>query len=180
MVMIGIALSGRVKTASDFLVAGRKLGFRGRESHDEEGGSVNRLEWPYPIKWNDQRLVDGIDVLVLGGGVAECTGDGHAMGWRAGVAFTMMEKSVRAEWSGDRSFPPYGTGNNHNTWYACTLVDSAGRELPWVDRDGRVLETVSERYRPAPGQKFFIKGGCESNYRLMSTRGPIRFLSMIS
>jgi len=82
----------------------------------------------------------------------QCTGDGHAMGWRAGVEFTMMEKSVKAEWSGDRSFPPYGTGNNHNTWYACSLVDAEGRELPWVDRDGNALTTVAERYRPSPGQ----------------------------
>ena len=38
-------------------------------------------------------------------------GSGHAMGWRAGVEFTMMEKSVKAEFSAaGRSFPPYGTG----------------------------------------------------------------------
>jgi succinate dehydrogenase/fumarate reductase flavoprotein subunit len=102
----------------------------------------------------------------------QCTGDGHAMGWRAGVEFAMMEKSVKAEWSGDRSFPPYGTGNNHNTWYACSMVDADGRELPWLDRDGRVLSTVSERYRPAPGQKFFIKGGGESDFPSYEFRGP--------
>ncbi|MFQ5790877.1 MAG: FAD-dependent oxidoreductase, partial [Acidobacteriota bacterium] len=102
----------------------------------------------------------------------QCTGDGHAMSWRAGVEFAMMEKSVRAEWSGDRSFPPYGTGNNHNTWYACTMVDAEGRELPYLDRDGRVLRTVSERYHPAPGQKFFIKGGGESDFPSYEYRGP--------
>ena len=48
----------------------------------------------------------------------------------------MMEKSVKAEWSGTRSFPPYGTGNTHNTWYACSMVDAEGREIPWADRDG--------------------------------------------
>lgn len=102
----------------------------------------------------------------------QCTGDGHAMGWRVGVEFTMMEKSVRAEWSGDRSYPPYGTGNNHNTWYACTMVDARGRELPYLDRDGRVLKTVSERYQPAPGQEFFIKGGGESDFPSYHYRGP--------
>ena len=75
----------------------------------------------------------------------QCTGDGHAMGWKAGVEFTMMEKSVRAEWSGIRSYPPYGTGNTHNTWYACSMVDAHGREIPWVDRDGTILKTVSQR-----------------------------------
>jgi hypothetical protein len=55
------------------------------------------------------------------------------MGWRAGMEFTMMEKSVRAEFSAaGASFPPYSAGNNHNTWYACTLVDSRGVEIPYL------------------------------------------------
>lgn len=102
----------------------------------------------------------------------QCTGDGHAMGWRAGVEFTMMEKSIKAEWSGPRSFPPYGTGNNHNTWYACSMVDARGRELPWVDRDGRVLENFDERYRPSPGQRFFLKGGGEPDFPVYDYTGP--------
>lgn len=102
----------------------------------------------------------------------QCTGDGHAMGWRAGVEYTMMEKSVKGEWSGERSFPPYGTGNTHNTWYACSMVDAEGREIPWVDRDGRILKDVSQRYRPAPGQKFFLKGGGESEFPHYDFVGP--------
>ncbi len=99
-------------------------------------------------------------------------GSGHAMGYRAGLEFTMMEKSVRGEFSAaGRSFPPYGAGNNHNTWYAATMVDARGVEIPYVDRDGNVLKTVSERYQPAPGQKFFLKGGVidEAKY---DWRGP--------
>jgi hypothetical protein len=94
------------------------------------------------------------------------------MGWEAGVEFTMMEKSVKAEWSGLRSFPPYGTGNTHNTWYACSMVDAQGRAIPWVDRDGTVLKTVSARYRPAQGQRFFLKGGGESDFPHYDTKGP--------
>lgn len=87
-------------------------------------------------------------------------GSGDAMGWRAGMEFTMMEKSVRAEFSAaGSSFPPYAAGNNHNTWYACTMVDSRGVEIPYLDRDGNVLKTVKERYYPVEGQKFFLKGG---------------------
>jgi succinate dehydrogenase/fumarate reductase flavoprotein subunit len=57
----------------------------------------------------------------------QCIGDGHAMGWRAGAEFAMMEKSVRAEFSAaGRSFPPYGAGNNHNTWYGASLIDATG------------------------------------------------------
>ncbi|MBN2156991.1 MAG: FAD-binding protein [Candidatus Lokiarchaeota archaeon] len=102
----------------------------------------------------------------------QCMGDGHAMGWRAGVEFTMMEKSLQALWSGEQSFPPYGTGNTHNTWYACSLVDANGREIPWVDRDGKILTDVAQRYRPAPGQKLFLKGGGETDFHLYKFLGP--------
>ena len=90
----------------------------------------------------------------------QCIGDGHAMGWRIGAEFNMMEKSVRAEFSSaGRSFPPYSTGNNHNTWYAATLIDATGREIPYADRDGNLLKDVKSRYYPAEGQHFFLKGG---------------------
>ncbi len=99
-------------------------------------------------------------------------GSGHAMGWRAGMEFTMMEKSVRAEFSAaGRSFPPYGAGNNHNTWYAATMVDARGVEIPYVDRDGNELKEVWERYYPAKGQKFFLKGGVIDNPKY-EYRGP--------
>lgn len=99
-------------------------------------------------------------------------GSGHAMGFRAGIEFTMMEKSVRGEFSAaGRSFPPYGAGNNHNTWYAATMVDARGVEIPYVDRDGKELKTVSERYYPAEGQKFFLKGGVIDNPKY-EFRGP--------
>jgi succinate dehydrogenase/fumarate reductase flavoprotein subunit len=101
-----------------------------------------------------------------------CSGDGHAMAWRAGAEFTMMEKSVKGEWSGLRSFPPYSTGNNHNTWYACNLVDADGRELPWVDRDGKILENFADRFRPSPGQRLYLKGGNEPNGAVYEVQGP--------
>lgn len=102
----------------------------------------------------------------------QCTGDGHAMGWRAGAEFTMMEKSIRAQYSAaGRSYPAYGTGNNHNTWFACTMVDDEGKEIPYADRDGRILNSVDERYRPAPGQKFFLMGGTIDNPKYEIT-GP--------
>ena len=99
-------------------------------------------------------------------------GSGHAMGYRVGLEFTMMEKSVKGEFSAaGRSFPPYSTGNNHNTWYAATMVDARGVEIPYVDRDGKILKTVKERYYPADGQKFFLKGGIIDNPKY-EYRGP--------
>ena len=82
------------------------------------------------------------------------------MGWKAGAEFTMMEKSVGAEFSASgRSYPPYGAGNNHNTWYGASLIDANGREIPYADRDGKILNSVEERFLPAEGQHYFLKGG---------------------
>ena len=85
-------------------------------------------------------------------------GEGTAMAWKAGAELTMLEKSGQTATAGGFAYPPYGTGNAHNTWYACTIVDANGKEIPWVDRDGNILQTVSERYRPVPGQKTFFQG----------------------
>ena len=51
------------------------------------------------------------------------------------------------------------------------MVDARGKEIPYVDRDGNELKTVLDRYMPAPGQKFFLKGGVidEAKYEY---RGP--------
>lgn len=81
-------------------------------------------------------------------------GNGHAMAWRAGAEFTMMEKSTPTAFGSPFTLPPYGTGNPFNTWFPCTIVDANGKEIPWVDRDGRILNSISERTHPAPGQKF--------------------------
>ena len=96
-----------------------------------------------------------------------CVGDGHAMAWQAGAEFTLMEASSIT--GGPFRYPAYGVGNWHNTWYPCTIVDANGKEVPWVDRDGRVLKTVSERCRPAPGQRFFMVGPAAGSYEI---RGP--------
>ena len=85
------------------------------------------------------------------------TGEGTAMAWQAGAELTTLERSSSGA-AGGFSYPMYGTGNAHNTWYACTIVDANGKEIPWVDRDGNILKTVSERYRPVPGQMTFFHG----------------------
>ena len=86
----------------------------------------------------------------------QCVGDGHAMGWRAGAEFAMMEKSVGAEFSASgRSYPPYAAGNNHNTWYAADLIDSTGRKIPYADRDGNILTEVGDRFKPSTGSEVF-------------------------
>lgn len=91
-----------------------------------------------------------------------CAGDGVSMAWKAGAELMMMEKSHSS--SGGRRFPAYGTGNMHNTWYPCSIVDATGKEIPWVDRDGNVLKTVKERNHPAKGQEFFLHGPSKGPY----------------
>ncbi len=108
------------------------------------------------------------------------TGDGHAMAWKAGAVMAGVEASGPGG-AGPYGYPQYGYGNANNTWYACTMVDANGQEIPWVDRDGNILKTVSERYRPAPGQKFFLSGGGEGSDhryrgpRLLPVRGMAEF-----
>jgi succinate dehydrogenase/fumarate reductase flavoprotein subunit len=85
----------------------------------------------------------------LCGAEPNMTGDGNAMGWQAGAEFTIMEFSQST--SGGFSYPNYGVGNAGNTWFACSIVDANGKEVPWVDKNGKVLKTVEERYLPAPG-----------------------------
>ena len=94
-----------------------------------------------------------------------CIGNGHAMAWRAGAELTYMEKSEDSIMGSGYTLPCYGTGNPFNTWYACTMVDANGKEIPWADRDGRILKSVSERYHPAPGQKFMAERATAYEYR---------------
>ena len=95
----------------------------------------------------------------------QIAGDGHAMAWRAGAEFAMMERSVPGPISSGYAYPPYGTGNPFNTWFPCTMVDARGKEIPWVDRDGRVLKAVEDRTRPAPGQRFMGERATSYNYK---------------
>jgi hypothetical protein len=85
-----------------------------------------------------------------------CTGEGFSMAWDAGAEFALMEKSMpnpgqyQAVW--------LGVGYNDRTWHACTIVDSKGRELPWMNSQFEELKTVEERYHNEPGQKLTLAG----------------------
>jgi succinate dehydrogenase/fumarate reductase flavoprotein subunit len=70
-------------------------------------------------------------------------GDGNAMGWLAGAETTMMEASMPS--AGPFRYPAYGTGNMHNTWFPCTIVDATGKEIPWMDKEGNILDSVAIR-----------------------------------
>jgi succinate dehydrogenase/fumarate reductase flavoprotein subunit len=83
------------------------------------------------------------------------TGDGYDIAWRAGAEFVNMEFSHKGIATGAFAYPPYAAGNAHNTWYPCTIVDADGKEVPWVDHNGKALKTVEERYKASrrmPGE----------------------------
>ena len=109
-----------------------------------------------PVRlWSLSTEIKGI----AGSGMSDpnCAGEGYEICFKAGASFAMMEKTGAN--FGPYSYPPYGTGNTGNTWRPCSIVDADGKEIPWVDKNGKVLRTVEERNLPAEGQKFFIDGG---------------------
>jgi len=103
--------------------------------------------------WSFSTEMSGFSSL-MPDGIAD---HGHAIAWRAGAEFTGL--TATGPVMGGSGYPFGGIGSNSESWYACSIVDSNGKEIPWVDRDGKLLKSVSERYRPAPGQKFFLCGG---------------------
>jgi len=111
--------------------------------------------------WQFQSELTGFDTLRP----QTNTGNGHAMAFRAGAEFTLMEKSVAHIMGSGGGFPIYGQGNPFNTWHPCSMVDAKGNEIPWVDRDGNILKNVRERSLPAPGQKFLGERSLSYAYR---------------
>ena len=86
------------------------------------------------------------------------TGDGIAMGWRAGAEFVMMTGNSDWETNPFR-YVPYGMGNCDNTWYGCPIVDARGNDVPWQNRDGQTLATEAERFGPMEGQRLVLASG---------------------
>jgi len=101
------------------------------------------------------------------------TGDGPAILWRAGAELTNVERSLPGSAPG-YSYPAYGTGSQANTWYPATIVDANGKEIPWIDSQGRILKTLEERTRPDPNQRFI---GERCSYPLYSRHELIKDLN---
>ena len=86
-----------------------------------------------------------------------CTGDGLAAAWTAGAELVDLDSSAGD--GASMAYIAYGVGNAHNTWHGCPIVDSNGTEVPWVDRDGKVLASSEQRFLPSPGQRFMVGSG---------------------
>ncbi|MEE8418954.1 MAG: FAD-dependent oxidoreductase [Dehalococcoidales bacterium] len=71
-------------------------------------------------------------------------GEGTAAAWRAGAELSLMERS-KGPAHGSFGWPRFGVGSPTNTWYPCNIVDANGKQIPWVDREGNIVEDVSDR-----------------------------------
>ena len=71
-------------------------------------------------------------------------GVGQAIGWNAGAEFVCMEASGHNRLSGF-GYAPYSMGGTSNTYHGTPIVDADGKEVPWVDAFGNLLND----YRPA-------------------------------
>jgi hypothetical protein len=73
-----------------------------------------------------------------------------------------VEKSQPARWEGMAGFniQPYCTGTYYATWFPCTIVDSTGKEVQWVNDKGESVSPEQRTYPVnVPGQKLFPMGG---------------------
>jgi succinate dehydrogenase/fumarate reductase flavoprotein subunit len=61
-------------------------------------------------------------------------------------------------------------GGTSNTYHGTSIVDANGKEVPWVDINGKVLETVEQRFLPNGGQKFQLGIGIGLFYYLNQYR----------
>jgi succinate dehydrogenase/fumarate reductase flavoprotein subunit len=104
----------------------------------------------HQTSWRFSSELTGLDMFK-----PNITGDGPAIMWRAGVELAQMERSRPGPAPG-YEYPSYGTGNWWNTWHPATIVDANGKEVPYVDSEGRVVP-VEERCIPRPGQKFIAE-----------------------
>jgi succinate dehydrogenase/fumarate reductase flavoprotein subunit len=96
-----------------------------------------------------------------------CIGNGHAMAWRAGAEFTLMERSsFFNSWTDAQGYPNMHCQSGDSSAHGGTIVDASGKEVPWVDGYRRVLKTIDERHRPAPGQKYIGERATDPAYML--------------
>ena len=87
-------------------------------------------------------------------------GDGHAMAWNAGAGIAMMERAGGRGTAGPvHGQPSYGGASCYNTHYPCNICDANGKQIPWEDHDGNIIENLEDRTRPLKGDTFLTDFG---------------------
>jgi succinate dehydrogenase/fumarate reductase flavoprotein subunit len=87
-------------------------------------------------------------------------GDGHAMAWEVGAQFAMMERAGSKGSAGHvNGQPSYGGVSAYNTHYPCSIIDSDGKNIPWEDHEGNIIEDIEERTKPRGNAPFLTDFG---------------------
>lgn len=81
-------------------------------------------------------------------------GEGLAISWKAGADIFGMHKNGHTRASHPFAWPRFGVGNPSNTWFPCTIVDNNGKEVPWQDKNGKLLTSVEARNMPTEDQRY--------------------------
>ena len=81
-------------------------------------------------------------------------GEGLAMTWKAGADVVGMHKNGHTKVQHPFAWPRFGVGNPSNTWFPCTIVDNNGKEIPWEDKNGKLLTGVEARNMPTEDQPY--------------------------
>lgn len=81
-------------------------------------------------------------------------GEGLAITWKAGADVFGMHKNGHTKASHPFAWPRFGVGNPSNTWFPCTIVDNNGKEVPWQDKNGKLLTSVEARNLPTEDQRY--------------------------
>ena len=89
------------------------------------------------------------------------SGEGVAMAWKAGAEMLSEERFGQAESTGPFGWPWYAIGNGNNTWEGCSIVDDNGREVPYVNPYGDILEREIDRFVPLEGRPNLAAGRSE-------------------
>jgi succinate dehydrogenase/fumarate reductase flavoprotein subunit len=104
-------------------------------------------------------------------------GVGHAIGWKAGAEFVLMEKTGPSTLGGF-GYAPYSMGNASNTYHGVPIIDANGKEVPWVDAFNHPISSIEGRFRCGPGQKFQLGIGIGISHYLQEYQqnDPVRDL----
>lgn len=102
-------------------------------------------------------------------------GEGLAMAWTAGAEVYEMNKAGKTMGSTPFAWPRFGVGNPSNTWFPCSLVDNNGKEIPWEDADGNILDSVQARNYPTKNQRY-IASKMSDNFSGITQPGIIHDL----
>jgi succinate dehydrogenase/fumarate reductase flavoprotein subunit len=95
-------------------------------------------------------------------------GEGLAMVYRAGGQIVGAHKAGHTKAATPFAWPRFGVGNPSNTWFPCTIVDNNGKEVPWADADGKILDTQIARNMPAASQTY-CGSTISDNYKKAAT-----------